>query len=103
MKLKAIIFLMIILTFNLLSVDPKQDEGTTIAPKVFLDLKDRGVDVNYLKTEITFVNYVRDRQNADIHMLITRSRTGTGGNEYNIKFLGLKANKGKDSELLLRP
>jgi hypothetical protein len=56
------------------------------APKIYLDCS--GCDVEYIKTEITFVNYVRDRKEAQAHLLITSSQTGSGGLEYTIAFLG---------------
>jgi hypothetical protein len=56
------------------------------APKVFLDC---GMcDIQYIKTEITFVNYVRDRKEAQVHILITTLSTGSGGREYTIAFIG---------------
>jgi hypothetical protein len=56
------------------------------APKVFIDC---GIcDIDYIRTEITFVNYVRDRKEAHIHILITTQRTGSGGREYTISFIG---------------
>ncbi len=58
------------------------------APKVFIDC-DR-CDIDYIRTEITFVNYVWDRQEADIHILITLQSTGSGGREYTIAFIGQK-------------
>jgi len=56
------------------------------APKVFLD--GRSIDKNYIKTEIPFVNYVRERKEADIHLLITTQTTGSGGREYTLAFIG---------------
>ncbi|MBN2415016.1 hypothetical protein JXO52_04205 [bacterium] len=56
------------------------------APKVYLDGRD--IDENYIKTEIPFVNYVRDPQDADIHLLITTQKTGSGGREYTMNFIG---------------
>ena len=58
------------------------------APKVFIDC-DR-CDIDYIRTEITFVNYVWDRQEADVHILITLQTTGSGGREYTIAFIGQK-------------
>lgn len=58
------------------------------APKVFFDC-DR-CDIDFIVTEITFVNYVWDRQDADVHILITTQSTGGGGREYTIAFIGLK-------------
>ncbi len=53
---------------------------------VYLDC--RGCYRDYIKTELTFVNYVRDRNDADVHILITRQRTGSGGREYTLVLLG---------------
>ncbi len=65
------------------------DELKKDAPRVYIDCT--RCDQDYIRTEINFVNYVRDRQDADIHVLITTQRTGAGGLEYTIAFIGLKA------------
>lgn len=77
----------------------KTDELRSVAPNIFLDCERRICDMNYIRTEITFVNYVRDRQSADVHVLITRQRTGSGGNEYTMSFIGRGKYSGKDSTL----
>jgi len=56
------------------------------APKVFIDCDH--CDIDYIRTEITFVNYVVERKEADVHVLITTQRTGSGGTEYTLAFLG---------------
>lgn len=56
------------------------------APKVFIDCG--YCDINYIRTEITFVNYVRDRKEAHVHILVTTQSTGGGGSEYTIAFIG---------------
>lgn len=56
------------------------------APKVFLDCE--RCDIDYIRKEITFVNYVWDRKEADVHVLITIQRTGAGGREYTLRFIG---------------
>jgi hypothetical protein len=56
------------------------------APKVFIDC---GIcDIDYIRTEITFINYVRDRKEARIHILITTQSTAGGGREYTLSFIG---------------
>ncbi len=45
--------------------------------RVFLDC--RACDFNYLRQEIQFVDYVRDRTDADVHVLATTQGTGGGG------------------------
>jgi hypothetical protein len=67
------------------------------APKVFIDC--HSCDSNYIRTEITFVNYVWDRQEADVHILITTQDTGGGGREYTIAFIGLNDYKDLQNSL----
>ena len=54
--------------------------------KVFLDCE--GCFADFLRTEIEFVDFVRDRTEADVHVLITRAETGSGGREYTVAFMG---------------
>lgn len=56
------------------------------APKVFLDCAD--CDENYIRSEITFVNYVRRREQADLHILVTTQQAGNGGRQYALDFIG---------------
>jgi hypothetical protein len=56
------------------------------APKVYLDCG--SCDSEYIKNEISFVNYVRDRKEAQVHILVTTQETGSGGREYTLAFIG---------------
>lgn len=56
-------------------------------------------DMDYLRTTITFVNYVRDRAEAQVHILVTAQPTGGGGREYTITFIGKQNFKGIDDTL----
>lgn len=67
------------------------------ALRVFLDCGN--CDFNYLRREIPFVNYVRDRKDAELHILVTTQSTGGGGVEYTFKFIGLDRFLGIDDEL----
>lgn len=97
---------LILLTLALLAIPPcssakeRQDKVDTLkneAIKVFLDC--RACDWQYTKTEITFVNYVRDRKDADVHILVTTQRTGSGGQEYTMTFIGMKKFEGMTDTL----
>ena len=55
-------------------------------PSVYIDCE--YCDMDFIKIEIPFVNYVREREAADVHILITLQRTGSGGGKYTIIFLG---------------
>jgi hypothetical protein len=74
---------------------PAQDR--TSALRVFLDCD--FCDENYLRTEITFINYMRDRTDADVHVLVTAEGTGGGGRTHTLKFIGLGRFKGIDQTL----
>ena len=62
------------------------DELKKSAVKIYLDCG--SCDLEYIKTEITFVNYVRDRLEAQVHVLVTTQATGGGGIEYTLTFMG---------------
>ncbi|MEO5902847.1 MAG: hypothetical protein ABIQ55_02425 [Gemmatimonadaceae bacterium] len=59
-------------------------------PRVFLDCQASGCDFDYLRTEIPYVDYVRDRTAASIHILVTTQPTGGGGIEHTFNFIGLR-------------
>ncbi|PYO93963.1 MAG: hypothetical protein DMD62_07720 [Gemmatimonadetes bacterium] len=78
-----------------------QDSTRTVqdsAARVFLDCPDTFCDFDYYHTEITFVNWVRDRQYAQVHVLITTQSTG-GGREYTLGFIGLERFAGEADTL----
>ncbi len=43
-----------------------------------------------MRTEINFVDYVRNRQDAQVHILVTNQPTGGGGTEFTLHFIGQK-------------
>jgi hypothetical protein len=67
------------------------------SPAATVDSVDRFVRVyvdcgdchpSYLRRNLTFVNYVRDRKQADVHLLGTTRSTGGGGTLYRLEFIG---------------
>lgn len=56
--------------------------------RIFLDCS-YYCDESYIRREITFVDYMRDRKDADVHVLVTTQGTGGGGTQYTLKFIGL--------------
>lgn len=56
------------------------------ALRVYIDCQ--SCDMDYIRKEIVFVNYVRDRTDAAVHVLVTLQGTGSGGNEYTLSFIG---------------
>ncbi|MFC2121667.1 hypothetical protein ACFLTI_08745 [Bacteroidota bacterium] len=68
------------------------------ALKVFIDCS--SCDMDYIKREIPFINYVRDRKEAQVHLMVTTRETGSGGKEYKIDFIGLNDFEG-DNETVI--
>ncbi|MFQ5334633.1 MAG: hypothetical protein ACE5DN_01020 [Flavobacteriales bacterium] len=67
----------------------QEDSLQKMAPKVYIDCPicgEQGVD--YIRQNLTWVNYVRDRKLAQIHVIITNQRNGSGGKEYTLTFVG---------------
>ncbi|MFC1724429.1 hypothetical protein ACFL4T_02300 [candidate division KSB1 bacterium] len=61
--------------------------GQENAIKIFVD----GYwELDYLRQELKFANYVRDPKLADVYVLISTQSTGGGGIEYKIYFSGQK-------------
>lgn len=59
--------------------------------RVFIDGCERwdgGCDLDYIRTEITAVDFYRDNQKADVFLQINRNRSGGGGRQYQLLFIG---------------
>ena len=77
-----------------------QQSITPAAPprlQVFLDCSDCFSD--YLREETSFVSFVRDRNDADVHVIVTSTSTGSGGREYSMSLIGARAFAGRDATL----
>ena len=77
-------------------------QAQTAAPatallRVFVDCNE--CDLEYLRQNVQFVDYVRDRAVADVHVLVTTERTGGGGMSWSVKFIGLGRLQGQDRTL----
>ena len=79
----------------LLAQDTTRTSNGTL--RVFLDCS-RRCDRDHFRREVPFVNYVRDRRVADVHVLITQQRSGAGS-EYTFAFIGLEEFAGRADTL----
>ena len=55
---------------------------------VFLDCASRFCDLNYFRTELPWVNWVRLPEGSDVHLIMTSQQTGAGGRAYQLDFIG---------------
>jgi hypothetical protein len=65
---------------------------------VFLDLKG-WADKDYIRQEISIVEYVRDKEFADVHVILSKHDAGQAGTNYFISFTGNGQFQGMDNEL----
>lgn len=66
--------------------------ATPATLNIFLDCN--SCDDDFVRTEINYVNWVRDREVSDVHLLVTRQSTGGGGTEYTLALIGLRSQAG---------
>lgn len=76
-----------------------ESAGTTAAPFVFLDCNAPNCDFDHFRRVIPWVNWVRDREAADVHLLITAEPTGGGGWFYTLDYLGGNGFEGVEKSL----
>ncbi len=68
------------------------------AVKLFIDC--RFCDMNYIRREIPYVNYVRDVKEAEVYMRVSSESTGSGGRQYSFIFVGQKKFEGLNDTLI---
>lgn len=75
-----------------------QDKGLrSQSVHMFIDCED--CDSDHIRREITWVNYVREPKESDIHVIITAQSTGAGGSKVSLFFIGQKKFKGQSDTL----
>jgi hypothetical protein len=66
--------------------------------RVFLDCQTFGCDFTHTRRELPWVDWVRDRLDADVHLLVTSTQAG-GGTVYEATFVGVGGFEGQDHTL----
>ena len=98
MKKIILLFIYINLFGNLFSQKIEKEENRTGALKLFIECAD--CDIEFVKREITYVNYVRDPKEAQAHVLVSYMYSGSGGKEYKLFFSGQKDFLGMNDTLI---
>lgn len=93
----------VVCVFSMLSVIPnlvfgQEGEQNTQNGQVRVFLDCSRCNSSFIREEVQFVNFVRDKEDAQVHLLITRERTG-GGLEYKLQVLGRGIFLGQDNTM----
>lgn len=83
--IKQSLFLTFLL-FSSTNLLAQQETNLNSTLSVYLDC--RGCNSSFIRSEIEFINFVRDQADADVHLIITRQGTGSGGNLYILNYIG---------------
>ncbi len=78
---------------------PVRDTAQNAALRAYLDCQEIGCDRDFLVTEMKWVNWMRDRFDAEIHLLVTSEATGSGGRRYTLVAIGQKQYAGTSDTL----
>ncbi|MEO7359446.1 MAG: hypothetical protein ABI120_03910, partial [Gemmatimonadaceae bacterium] len=68
------------------SQSPAADSTRSALPLVFLDCRAHGCDEDFLRTELAWMNFVRDPNGAMVHIIATSRGTASGGAELTLTF-----------------
>lgn len=77
-----------------------QDKHQVLDKKPRLFIEGSNIDFDYLRSEVSFIDYVRDRRQSDIYLRVTRRETGSNGSEYIMIFTGQGIFNGINDTLL---
>lgn len=90
MRPLPLIFLLFLVPVFVFSQDvkPASDSLKKDAINVFVDCN--FCDLDFFRKQITFVNYVRDRKEAQVHILFAYQQTASGGSAISFFFIGQK-------------
>lgn len=78
--------------------DEEKSGGTNNRISVFLDAP-WWLDRDFVREQIPIVYYVRDKEAADVHILMTRHGAGRAGTIYAISFIGRRGFQGTDQDI----
>ena len=95
----ALVLLLLVLAAAApLSAQTDQEEPSQENVRVFLDCQGAACDFDLIRREVPWVDWVRVRDDADVHLLVTGAATGAG-NAFDLQFIGRRRFQGEDVSL----
>src|SRR5688572_8366612 len=96
----SITFLLLFFSLIVRSQDtlPVNDtSGNSGILKIYLNCDE--CDLAFMKQELPYLHYVRDRKLAEVQIIVSSQGTGAGGIQYSLQFLGLGSFKDMNDTL----
>jgi hypothetical protein len=78
---------------------PPPPPATTAAGSLRVFVDNCPCSLDYLRTEVPYIDYMRDRADADVHLLFGYQGTGAGGTAFTMYFIGLRGFAGTSDTL----
>jgi len=99
-RLAGLVYIIMIIFTPILNAQerPTPDNIRQNAIRVFIDCW--RCDMDYIRREIPYVNYVRDVKEAQVYVLRTTQSTGSGGTEYTFTYIGQEEFEGMNDTLV---
>ncbi|MEP1307270.1 MAG: hypothetical protein ABJK11_16585 [Balneola sp.] len=91
-------FFFLFLALNALNSNSLFAQINSSTLTVYIDC--RGCDDDFVRSEVNYVNFVRDQSVAEVQLLVTLQRTGGGGFQFTLDYIGLGEFQGQDNTIL---
>lgn len=96
-NLKSFLYLLFVILIINCNAFSQNSNGRENALKIYYDCN--FCDEEFIKKELTYVNYVRDSKEAQVHVMVTAENSGNGGNKYSFFFIGQDEFKSQNDTL----
>ncbi len=90
----------LVIPFALAAQEPLASPARAAGENLRVFVDNCPCSLDYLRTEISYIDYVRDRADADVHLLFGQQSTGSGGTAYTMFFIGLRSFAGTTDTLV---
>jgi hypothetical protein len=87
--MKKLLFLLLVFALPLFALSQKPPANV----KLFVDCNG-WCDMSFIKTEMNYIDFVADRFNSNVFVMVTSQTTGSGGEEIRLYFTGQEEFKG---------
>jgi hypothetical protein len=67
--------------------------------KLFVDCNSTDCDFNFIREKIIVADFVRDRRQSDVHILVMAEPAGSGGQKFTVQFIGQGGFEGRRDDL----